>query len=119
MLDAFRVQDLGEPIRFMPGVIPFAGADNDAHVIVLPRVGRVRQIIVGAVEINVVVVVAVEKRADVERPAEGDEVTDRVGMAKRDIGGVIGAKARTAHRHPPVEHSRRARSKTSCVMTRS
>src|SRR5437868_9213580 len=70
MLDAFRVQDLGEAIRFMPGIVPFARADDDAHVVVFPRVGRVRQVIVGAVEINVVVVIAVEERTDVERAAE-------------------------------------------------
>ena len=46
--------------------IPFAGADDDAHVIVFPRIGRVRQIMERAVKINVVVVVAVEKIADVE-----------------------------------------------------
>ena len=54
----------------MAGVVPFTGSKDDAHVIIFPRVGHVRQIFVGAVEVNIVVVVAVEERADVERPAQ-------------------------------------------------
>ena len=45
----------------MAGVVPFPGADDDAHVIVFPRIGDVREIFVRTVEINVVVVTAVEK----------------------------------------------------------
>jgi len=41
-------------------VVPFASADDDAHVIVFPWVGYVRQIFVRTVEVNVVVVIAVE-----------------------------------------------------------
>src|SRR5205814_10339607 len=44
MLNPFRVQDFGQPIRFVAGVIPLTGADNDSHVIVFPRVGLVRQV---------------------------------------------------------------------------
>ena len=54
----------------MPRVVPFSSADNDSHVNVFPRVGRVRQILIRAVEINVVVPVAVEEIADVERAAQ-------------------------------------------------
>ena len=45
----------------MADVVPFAGADDDSHVIVFPFVDDVREIFVRAVEINVVVVIAVEK----------------------------------------------------------
>ena len=45
----------------MPGVVPFAGADDDAHVIVFPWIGRIRQIFIRAVEVNAVIVIAVEK----------------------------------------------------------
>ncbi len=45
----------------MACVVPFAGANDDAHVTVFPRVSRVRQIFIRAVEVNVVVVIAVEK----------------------------------------------------------
>ena len=44
----------------MARIVPFAGADDDAHVIVFPWVGHVRQIFVWTVEGNVVVVIAVE-----------------------------------------------------------
>ena len=50
----------------MAGVVPFAGANDDAHVIVFPGVGYVRQIFIRTVEVNVVILVAFEKRADVE-----------------------------------------------------
>ncbi len=61
MLDAFRIKNLGETIGFVARVVPFASPDDDAHVIVFPWVSDVREIFVRAVEINVVVVIAVEK----------------------------------------------------------
>ena len=50
----------------MAGVVPFASTDNDAHVVVSPRVGYVWQIFVRTVEVNVVVVIPIEERADIE-----------------------------------------------------
>ena len=50
----------------MARIVPFAGADDDAHVIVFPGIGRVRQIFERAVEINVVIMVTVEKRTYIE-----------------------------------------------------
>ena len=50
----------------MARIVPFAGADDYAHVVVFSGVGRVWQIFVRAVKVNVIVVIAVEKRADVE-----------------------------------------------------
>src|SRR5438067_756772 len=81
----------------MTRVIPFAGPENDVHVVVLPRVGHVRQIFVRAIEINVVVVIAVEEIADLECAAQADQVTDGIGMPEGNIGGVIRTKARSAH----------------------
>src|SRR6266496_3751348 len=60
-LDALGIQDLRQAIRFVACVIPLARAENDAHVIVFPWVGYVRQVFVGTIEINIVVVIAVEK----------------------------------------------------------
>ena len=61
MRNTLRIQDLVQAIRFVTGVIPFARPDDDAHVIVFPRIGDVRQILVQAVEIDVLVVVAIKK----------------------------------------------------------
>jgi hypothetical protein len=61
VLDALGIQDLRQAIGFVACVVPFASAEDNAHVIVFPWVGRVRQVFVGTVEINVVVVIAVEK----------------------------------------------------------
>src|SRR5437762_8189764 len=61
------------------------------------RVGHVRQIFVRAIEINVVVVIAVEEIADLERAAQADEVADGVGVPEGDVGGVIRAETRAAH----------------------
>ena len=95
----------------MARVIPFARADDDAHVIEFPRIGHVRQVVVGAVEINVVVVIAVEEIADVERAAQADEMADRIGMTKGDIGRVIRAQARAANRHAMTPNIRAARNR--------
>lgn len=81
----------------MAGIIPFAGADDDVHVVVFPRVGRVRQIIVRTVEVDVVVVIAVEEIADIESAAQANEMADHVGMTKGDVGGVICAQTRAAN----------------------
>jgi hypothetical protein len=48
MFNAFGIQNLGKPIRFVTGDIPFTGPNDDAHVIVFPRVGYIRQIFVRA-----------------------------------------------------------------------
>lgn len=81
----------------MSSVIPFAGPENDVHVIEFPWVRHVRQIFVRTVEIDIVVVVAVEKIADFEGAAQTDEMANRVGVLESDIGGVIGAKTCAAN----------------------
>jgi hypothetical protein len=97
MLDAFRIKNLGETIGFVARVVPFAGADDDAHVIVFPWVSDVREIFVRAVEINVIVVITIEKRADVERAAQAEEMAHGVRMTESDVGRVIRAETRAAH----------------------
>jgi hypothetical protein len=62
-------------------------------VIVFPGVNRIREIFIRTVEVDVVVVIAVEKRADVERAAQADEMTDNVWVTKRNIRGVVRAEA--------------------------
>ncbi len=84
----------------MTRVIPFAGPENDVHVVVFPRVGHVRQIFVRVVEINVVVVIAVEEIADLEGAAQADEMTDGIGMPESDVGGVISAETCAADPDP-------------------
>ena len=61
MLDAFRIKNLGETIGFVARVVPFASPDDDVHVVVFPWVSDIRQIFIRAVEINIVVVIPVEK----------------------------------------------------------
>ena len=69
----------------MPRIIPFARAEDDAHMIETPCVWHVRQIIVGTVEVDVFVVIAVEKVADVEGAAQADQMTDQIRMPERDV----------------------------------
>lgn len=64
MADAFLGQDRAQSEAFVPSVIPLAGAEDDVHVIELPRVGHVRKVLVGAVEIYVLIMIAVEEIAD-------------------------------------------------------
>src|SRR6266487_5670834 len=95
VLDAFAIENFGEAIRFVPGVVPLARADDDAHVIVFPWVIRVRQIFIRTVKVNIFVVVTVEERADVERAAQADQMANQIGVAKGNVGGVIRTKAGT------------------------
>lgn len=99
MRNTLRIQDLVQAIRFVTRVIPFARPDDDPHVIVFPRIGDVRQILVRAVEVNVLVVVAIKKIADLESAAKADEVADSIGMTKGDIGRVISTQARATNSH--------------------
>ncbi len=78
----------------MARVIPFTGAEDDAHVIKAPRIGKVRQVIVGTIEINIVVVVAAEKITDVERATQADQMADQIRMAQGDIRRVISSETR-------------------------
>ena len=55
MLDTLGIQNSGHPMGFITSVVPFAGADDNAHLIVFPGVRHVREIFVRAVEVNVVV----------------------------------------------------------------
>ena len=66
MLDALRIQNGGQSIGFTSRVVPFAGTENDAHVIAFPRFGHVWEVFVWAVKVNVVIVITVEERADIE-----------------------------------------------------
>jgi hypothetical protein len=93
VLDALGIQDLRQTIGFVACVIPFASAEDDAHVIVFPWVGHVRQVFVGTIELNVVIMIAIEKWADVERAAQANEMTNGVRMTKSDIRSVIRAQA--------------------------
>ena len=94
----FEFKIAGEPQAFVPGVIPFTRADDDSHVVEFPGISHVRQILIRAVEINVLVVIAVKEIADVERPAQADEMADGIGKTKGDVGGVISAETRARDR---------------------
>ena len=97
MLNALGIQNSREAIGFITCVVPFAGAEDDAHVIVFPRVVHIWQIFIRAIEVNVVVVITVEERANIERPAQADKETDGVGMTKGNVGRVISAETGSAN----------------------
>jgi hypothetical protein len=61
VLDALGIQNFGYAIGLVACVVPFTSAEGNAHVIVFPWIGHVRQAFVRAIEINVVVMIAVEK----------------------------------------------------------
>jgi hypothetical protein len=61
VLYALGIQDLRQAIGFVACVIPFACAEDNSHVTIFRWVGHVWQIFIGTIEINVIVVVAVEK----------------------------------------------------------
>jgi hypothetical protein len=84
----------------MARVVKFAGAENDVHVVVFPRVGHVRQLFVRAVEINVVIVIAVEEIVDLESATQANQMTDGIGVFESNVGGVTGAQTRAADASP-------------------
>lgn len=61
MPNAFGVEQTGEPHAFLTRIIPLARPEDDAHVIEAPAIGQISAGIVGAVEVDVVVVVAAEE----------------------------------------------------------
>src|SRR5205814_8301087 len=83
----------------MACVVPFAGTKDYAHVVVFPRIGSVREIFVRTIEINIIIVITIEERADVERAAQADEMAHQIGVTKSNIRSVISAEARAADRN--------------------
>lgn len=70
LFDALQIQNFGQSIGFMTRVVPFASAQNGAHVLVFPTAGHIREVFVRVVEVNIRIVIALEKRTDVERAAD-------------------------------------------------
>ena len=82
----------------MAGVIPLSRPQNDSHMIEFPRIGDVREVFIRAVEVNVVIVIAVKIIPDFEGAAQADEMAYRIGVFERDISRMIRAQARAADR---------------------
>ena len=62
-----------------------------------------RQVVRRHVEVNILVVIAAEEIAQVERAAHGEESRKAVGMAQRDVDRVIAAKAAAERNQMRVE----------------
>src|SRR5438309_5746879 len=92
----FRIENARHAKRFVSRVVPFAGAENDAHVVVLPRVRDVGDVLVGVVKINIVVVIALKEITDIEGAAQTNDVAHLIRMAKGDVERVIRAEAGSA-----------------------
>lgn len=92
MLDALGIQEAGKAKALVARVIPLARAENDSHVIEAPRIGQVRQVMIRAVEVDVVVVITVEEVADLVGAAQADEISDQVRMPKGDVCRVISGR---------------------------
>src|ERR1700724_546843 len=85
--------------------IPLASAEHDPHmpqVVEVPRIAQLRQVVHRVVEVDVVVVIALQELADVEGAAHADQVRHLVGMAQRHVHRVIAAEAAAGDRHPPA-----------------
>ena len=78
--NAFCIQDAGQAHRFMAGVIPLSRPQNDSHMIEFPRIGDVREVFIRAVEVNVVIVIAVKIIPDFEGAAQADESLPHRGI---------------------------------------
>jgi hypothetical protein len=67
-------------------------------VIEFPWIGDVRQVLIWAVKVNVIVVITVKKVPDFESAAQADEMTYGVGIFEGNVSGVIRAQACATNR---------------------
>ena len=78
--------------------IMFAGAEDDPHLphfFDVPIVAQTLQVIKRRIEVGGVVVIAVNMLIDIIPAAQADQLIDEIRMPKRQIRGVITAKAAT------------------------
>ncbi len=86
MGDVFLTQDFTELQVTVEADVPVTGAEYDLH---LPqfRVIGIWHEVDGVIEVDVVVVVPVHERLDVERPTEVKQVAYHIGMAESEVTG--------------------------------
>ena len=94
--DILAVEDLGQAIGGA-ALFPLAGAGDEVDIaggklFVKPGIGKVGEVVDGIVEVKIVVVHAVHKRAEVVDARHGETAFKDVGMAEEGVGGVIGAE---------------------------
>src|ERR1700679_430938 len=90
---ALVAQDRGETLVLIPAKVPLAGSEHGANVVVLPGIGAVGEVVGRIIEVEVVVVPAVDKVLHVKGSAHGYDAGDLIGMAEAEVSGVIGAEA--------------------------
>lgn len=96
MMDALARKNFGEAIG-RAAVFPLASARAEmdiagADLVVEPWIAHIREIIDGIVEIEIVVVHAVHKVANVVDAGHGEAALDDIGMLEERVGGVIRAE---------------------------
>jgi IMP cyclohydrolase len=94
--DVFAAEDFGEAIGGA-AVFPLAGTGDEVDVasgklLVEPGIGEVGEVVDGIVEIEIVVVHAIHKRAEIVNAGHGETALEDVRMAEEGVGGVISAK---------------------------
>lgn len=96
--DVFGLEDTAEAIVFGAAEIGFARGEDDFHLAHMKKgtgVGEIGEEVGGAVEIDVVIVIAVDELVDVEGSAEAGEAGTEFGIAEGEVGGVVAAEAAT------------------------
>lgn len=96
MFDAAVVEDVGHSYVAIQANVPVGSAESDLHVAEAPAL-LIRHEIDRIIEINRIIIKAIEKAPDVEYAAHTEEICDLVGMAEGEISGMETAKAATRH----------------------
>lgn len=98
MLDVFLPKDVTELNVVLQAYVPIAGAQDNFNVPEIAVVGTGHEIY-WIVEVDVVVIIAVHERLDVESTAQAEEMANHLGMTEGEVTGAESAKtdATTGH----------------------
>src|SRR5208337_4339562 len=91
--DAARPQNAGELLIAVPAHVVLARSEDGPHVVVLPPVRAICQIVGRIVEIDIFAVPAIEELPDVEVAAHANAPVHHVRVTEGEVDGVISAEA--------------------------
>jgi hypothetical protein len=97
--NAFAGENFGKAIGGA-AMFPLAGASDQMDIaggelIVEPGIGKIGEVVDGIIEIEILVVETVHEIAQIVDAGHGEATLEDIGVAKKRVGGVIGAEGST------------------------
>ena len=98
VVDALTIKDSGHTLVRFQANIPLGGTQHDVHA---PegRIIGVDHKIYWVVEVDIIVVVAVQEGLNIKGTAHAEQVTHLTGVTERKVSRVVTAEARSSHCH--------------------